>query len=51
MWTFTCSGRKPAIFAAAAWSPVWNCVPVQISQAPGRTSAVAFNGSIVACAR
>jgi hypothetical protein len=31
VWILTCSGFSPAILAAFAWSPVWNCVPVQTS--------------------
>ncbi len=49
--TVTWSGVMPRIWAAANWSMVWNCVPVQISQALGATRTVQFRGSIGAWAR
>jgi len=47
----TLSGAMPRIFAVAIWSPVWNCVPVQISQLPPSILTVQLSGSIGACAR
>jgi hypothetical protein len=37
--------------AAASWSIVWNCVPVQISQRSGAMRTAQLSGSIGACAR
>ena len=46
MWIATCSGRRPAARAAFAWSTVWNCVPVQISQRSGASRTRQLRGSI-----
>ena len=47
----TCSGFSPTAAAAAAWSPVWNWQPAQISHLSGLNRHTAVKGSIVACAR
>ena len=44
------STGSPVIRAAAVWQRVGDCVGAQTSHASARTSAVAFIGSIVACA-
>ena len=49
--TVTASLGKPAAFAANHFASVGAWLPAQTSQRPSLTSAVAFIGSIVACAR
>ena len=51
VWISTCSGLRPVILAAAPWSTVWSCVPVQISHLSAVMRTVQLSGSMGAWAR
>src|SRR5437763_6093395 len=51
VFSVTCSGFRPAVVAAAAWSPVWNCEPTHSVQWSSLKSTVQLIGSIGAWAR